>query len=106
MERKETNRAKQLPIDKKYQKGVNLIDIDTTIAEYMSSVIVPDVEENGKKVKVPLLYGNAERWKNARKDGYIKDVRGRIQIPMIMFKRNSIQRDESLQHFKDAAIMQ
>jgi len=106
MERKETNRAKQLPIDKKYQKGVNLIDIDTTIAEYMSSVIVPDVEENGKKVKVPLLYGNAERWKNARKDGYLKDVRGRIQIPMIMFKRNSIQRDESLQHFKDAAIMQ
>jgi hypothetical protein len=105
MERKETNRAKQLPIDKKYQKGVNLIDIDTTIAEYMSSVIIPDVEENGKKVKVPLLYGNAERWKNARKDGYLKDVRGRIQIPMIMFKRNSIQRDESLQHFKDAAIM-
>jgi hypothetical protein len=37
MERKETNRAKQLPIDKKYQKGVNLIDIDTTIAE---SIIV------------------------------------------------------------------
>ena len=105
MERKETNRAKQLPIDKKYQKGVNLIDIDTTIAEYMSSVIVPDVEENGKKVKVPLLYGNAERWKNARKDGYLKDVRGKIQIPMIMFKRNSIQRDESLQHFKDAAIL-
>lgn len=105
MQRKETNRAKQLPIDKKYQKGVNLIDIDTTIAEYMSSTIVPDVEENGKKVKVPLIYGNAERWKNARKDGYLKDVRGKIQIPMIMFKRNSIQRDESLQHFKDVAVM-
>jgi hypothetical protein len=106
MQNKETNRAKQLPIDKKYQKGVNLIDIDTTIAEYMSSVVVPDVEENGRKVKVPLLYGNAERWKNARKDGYLKDVRGRIQIPMIMFKRNSIQRDESLPHFKSAALMQ
>ena len=105
MERKDTNRAKQLPIDKKYQKGVNLIDIDTTIAEYMSSTIVPDVEENGKKVKVPLIYGNAERWKNARKDGYLKDARGKIQIPMVMFKRNSIQRDESFQHFKDAAVM-
>ena len=60
---------------------------------------------NEKKIKVPLIYGNAERWKGARKDGYLRDERGKIQIPLVMFKRNSIERDESLQHFKDAGIM-
>lgn len=105
MERKDTNRANQLPIDKQYQKGVKLIDIDTTIAEYMGESIIPEVEENGASVKVPLIYGNAERWEGARKNGYLRDQRGRIQIPLIMFKRNSIQRDDSKQHFKDGGRM-
>jgi hypothetical protein len=105
MERQETNRANQLPIEKQYQKGVKLIDIDTTIAEYMGASIIPEVEENGASVKVPLIYGNAERWEGARKNGYLRDQRGRIQIPLIMFKRNSIQRDDTKQHFKDGARM-
>ena len=32
MEKKETNRANQLSIDKQYIKGVKLIDIDSTMA--------------------------------------------------------------------------
>jgi hypothetical protein len=59
------------------------------------------LEENGNSIKVPLIYGNAERWAGARKDGYLRDERGRIQIPLAMFKRNSIERDESLTNFKD-----
>ena len=105
MERKDTNRASQLPIEKQYQKGVKLIDIDTTIAEYMAASIIPEVEENGASVKVPLIYGNAERWEGARKNGYLRDQRGRIQIPLVMFKRNSIQRDDTRQGFKDGARM-
>ena len=101
MERNETNRAKQLSVDKQYQKGVSLIDVDSTIAEYMAEHIIPKLEENGNSIKVPLIYGNAERWAGARKDGYLRDERGRIQIPLAMFKRNSIERDESLTNFKD-----
>jgi hypothetical protein len=101
MDKKETNRANQISVEKEYIKGVKLIDIDTTIAEYMTSVIIPEVEENSIKIKVPLLYGNAERWNSARKDGYLRDVRGRIQIPLIMFKRNSIERNDLMANFKE-----
>jgi hypothetical protein len=105
MERKETNRANQLPVDSEYIKGVKLIDVDTTIAEYMVDTIIPDLEEGGKKIKVPLLYGNAERWEGARRRGYLRDVRGKLEIPLVMFKRNSVERDASLQHFKDGVSM-
>ena len=105
MDKRETNRAKQLPIDKEYIKGVSLIDIDTTIAEYMSDVIIPDLEENGNILKAPLIYGNAERWAGARKEGYLRDARGRIQTPLVMFKRNSIERNTTLQHFKEQLAM-
>jgi len=101
MKPNEKNRGRQRSIDKEWQKGVKLIDVDTTIAEYMVDTVIPDVEENGEEVKVPLLYGNAERWTNARKEGYLRDQRGKIQIPLVMFKRNSIERDASLAQFKD-----
>jgi hypothetical protein len=101
MIKKEENRAKQLPIEKQYIKGVSLIDIDTTISEYMSTTIIPTLEENGNTIKVPLLYGNAERWTTARKEGYLRDQRGKIQVPLIMFKRNSIERDSNLQFFNE-----
>ena len=105
MDIRDNNRANQIPLDPQFVKGVNLIDVDSTLAEYMSTVIIPDVEENGNKVKVPLLYGNAERWTNARKEGYLRDQRGQIQIPLVMFKRNSIERDTSLQHFREQLSM-
>jgi hypothetical protein len=105
MDIKETNRANQLAIDKEFIKGVSIIDIDTTIAEYMRDTIIPVLEENGNSLQVPILYGNAERWKTARKDGFLRDQRGKIQIPLVMFKRNSIERDESLQHFREQLTM-
>ena len=105
MDKKETNRANQLGIEPQYIKGINIIDIDTTIFEYMKDTIIPDVEENGQTVKVPLIYGNAERWEGARKNGYLRDVRGQIQIPLVMVKRNSIERDSAMQHFKEALSM-
>lgn len=101
MNKRETNRANQLSISKEFTKGVKLIDIDTTIAEYMVDSIIPNVEENGNQVKVPLLYGNAERWNNARTKGYLRDSRGKIQLPLVMFKRNSIDRQDGMAQFKD-----
>jgi len=101
MNKKETNRANQISISKEFTKGVQLIDIDTTIAEYMVDSIIPNVEENGNQVKVPLLYGNAERWSNARTKGYLRDSRGKIQLPLVMFKRNSIDRQDGMAQFKD-----
>lgn len=105
MDKKETNRAKQLGIEPQYIKGINIVDIDTTIFEYMRDTIIPDVEENGQVVKVPIIYGNAERWEGARKNGYLRDVRGQIQIPLVMVKRNSIERDSAMQHFREALSM-
>ena len=105
MDINETNRAKQIAIEKEFIKGVKLIDIDTTIADYIRSTVIPELVENEKPVKVPLIYGNAERWEGARQNGYLRDDRGIIQIPLIMFKRNSVERNESMEHFREQLIV-
>ena len=77
-------------------KGVRLYDVDLAIAEHMIDTVVPSVEVFREKVKVPVLYGNPERWTSVQKKGYLKDKNGQLQIPLIMFKRNSIERDETM----------
>jgi hypothetical protein len=91
------NRGQQLkrePIEK--GKGVRLYDVDMAIAEHMIDVVIPTVEVFREKVKVPVLYGNPERWTAVQKQGYLRDKKGQLQIPLVMFKRNSIARDETI----------
>jgi hypothetical protein len=40
--------------------------------------------------QVPIIYGSPERWQQASRNGYIKDQKGQIQNPLIIFKRNSL----------------
>ena len=77
-------------------KGVKLYDVDLAIAEHMIDTVLPTVEIFQEKQKIPVVYGNPERWKSVQKDGYLRDKKGVLQIPLVMFKRNSINRDDVL----------
>lgn len=83
---------------------ISLLDVDTIIANYMEQHLIPKLEQNGNKINVPLVYGNAERWKSAQRDGYLKDKLGKIQLPIIMFKRNSIETNDSMRFLKDQKV--
>ena len=87
------NRAEEISLPRSEKFSITLYDVDLAIMEYMRDVVLPELDENGTKIKVPVLYGNPERWKSARKDGVLRDVRGRLQLPLVMYKRNSLERD-------------
>jgi hypothetical protein len=91
------NRATQIKREgNELGKGVRLYDVDLAIAEHMIDTVVPSVEAFNEKIKVPVMYGNPERWASIRKNGYLRDKNGMLQIPLIMFKRNSISRDDTI----------
>jgi hypothetical protein len=95
--RKPINRAEQMPREGiTYKRGITIYDIDTTIYEYMRDIVVPKLELDKKQITVPVIYGNAERWKAAQIDGVYRDERGKIILPMVMFKRTSITPNESM----------
>jgi|TARA_R110000744_G_scaffold149567_1_gene262700 hypothetical protein len=82
--------------------SIGLQDHDESIAYYFDKVIQPSVVKQGVKVKVPLIYGNPERWKGVQQDGYYRDKEGKIQTPLIMFKRTSIEKRRDLGNKMDA----
>jgi hypothetical protein len=71
-------------------------EIDEAIFYYVENVIKPTVQQNGVVQKVPVIYGSPERWKQIQKDGYYRDKKGKIMMPLITFKRNSIEKNRSI----------
>ncbi len=98
------NFSKIVKQDESKMLEISLLDVDSVIASYMENHIIPEVQQNGNKIKVPLLYGNAERWKSAQRDGYLKDKLGKLQLPLVMFKRNSIAPNETMKFLKDHRV--
>jgi hypothetical protein len=81
---------------------VGIQDMDESVMYYFNEVIRPTVQQNGQRIAVPVIYGAPERWKSAQKDGYYKDKNGKIMAPIIMFKRDSVTRNNSITNKMDA----
>lgn len=75
---------------------VGFKDIDGAIIYYFNNVIKPSVIQNGAKIDVPVLYGSPERWAAVQKDGFYRDKDGKIQVPLIMFKKSNIEKNRTL----------
>jgi len=81
---------------------VGIQDIDESIMYYFQNVIRPSVTQNGNQIDVPIIYGSPERWKSFQKDGYYRDKSGKIMLPLIMFKRDSIEKNRTIGNKLDA----
>lgn len=94
------NRAEQVRRDKDTQQNftITLYDIDETIFNHLDQLQL-QVEDVGKKVKVPVYYGSPEKWVSAQRDGYLRDQQGKLILPAIVIKRMSSESDTSLMFF-------
>jgi len=91
----ETNRGWDTKFDERdaIPISVKLERIDSAILTHLRDGVKPTITEAGKKILVPVLYANAERWKQVRNDGVLRDGAGKIQTPIILFHRTGISRN-------------
>jgi hypothetical protein len=81
---------------------ISIQDIDEAIFYYLENVIKPTVKHNGEILSVPVLYGSPEKWKSYQKDGYLRDLKGSLMAPLIIFKRESMDKNRSITNKQDA----
>ena len=98
------NRSNQMSFKNDTTKPftIGLKDIDESIMYYFDNVIRPTVIQNGERIPVPVIYGSPERWKSIQKDAYLRDKKGAIMMPIIVFKRDSLEKNRSLANKLDA----
>lgn len=99
--RKKRENQRSVKEDNLKDFSIGIKDIDETIHYYFSNVITPNVIQNGKRLNVPIMYGSPERWKAVQKDGFYRDKNGKIQTPLIMFRRESIERNRNMSRKMD-----
>jgi hypothetical protein len=106
VDRTEINRGKQVSLkdttsrsitpgkDLTKNYAITLKDVDTTIISHIKNVMKPVVREASENIKVPVYYGNEERWSAFRKKGVIRDKNNSLILPLIMLKRISVEANE------------
>ena len=75
---------------------VTLIDIDSSILFYFENVIQPSIEENGENIKVPIMYASPERWSAIKNKGFLRDKKRQVITPVIVYRRTSVTKDDTV----------
>tara|TARA_A100001201_G_scaffold141007_1_gene135387 strand:- start:4236 stop:5033 length:798 start_codon:yes stop_codon:yes gene_type:complete len=103
--RNNANRAQQTRRDNDTNKDLSLglYDIDETIKYYFDNVLKLQITDSGGNiVKVPVTYASPENWKSYQTNKLKRDSRGKIQLPILTFKRDSITKNRNLGNKVDA----
>jgi len=92
------NRGEDLSMkdDKVKVINVGLQDLDYAVMYYFNNVIKPTVIQDGNKMTVETTYASPERWKSIQADGFYRDGNGKIIVPIIVFKRDNIEKVRTL----------
>jgi hypothetical protein len=92
------NRALQTTrkTDKVKDISIGLEDIDYAIKYYFDTIIKPSVVQDGQRIDVPVRYASPERWKSVQQDGYYRDTNGKLVLPVIMYKRDGVEKNRNL----------
>ena len=98
------NRSEQMSSkgDTTKEFSVGVKDIDEAVFYYFNNEIKPFVYQNGNRIEVPIIYGSPERWKSFQRDGYYRDKKGAIMLPIIVIKRDTITKDRTVANKLDA----
>jgi len=81
---------------------LGLKENDEALFYYLENVIKPTVIQNGVVTKVPIYYGSPERWAQVQKEGFYRDLKGKIMMPVITFKRNNVEKVRNIANKLDA----
>jgi hypothetical protein len=76
--------------------SITLKDIDTAVINHIRNIMKPVVRESNEIIKVPVMYGNEERWKSVRGRGVLRDKNGVIILPVMVIKRTSVAMNDQM----------
>lgn len=75
---------------------IGLYHIDYAVKSFIEQRVKPTVEQDGETVTVPVMYANPEKWASVQSKGFMRDDKGKIIAPVIVFNRTGMNRRNEL----------
>lgn len=93
-----SNRADEIRRDNDTVKipKVTLYDIDYSIYYHLAFNLKLKVSNNDNIIDVPVKFADSEKWNQIRRDGFIRDKDGKINLPLILIRRMDVMDDERI----------
>lgn len=90
------NRAQEIRRDNDSVKvpEVNLFDVDYSVLFHLSQQLNIQINDNGRMIPIPVMFGNAEKWSQIRQYGFMRDNEKKALAPVILINRGAITQDE------------
>lgn len=103
----ENNRAKQISLknDKDKDFYIGMKDLTDAVDYYFNEILRLSVVQNNNRISVPVVYGTPENWLSVQRDGYFRDQKGKIQAPLLMYKRTNVTQNRSLGYKLDGNLV-
>lgn len=76
---------------------IGLYDIDYAVYYHLKDNLKPQVSENGSSIPVPVMFASGEKWAQIRANGFLRDKDKKVQSPLMVLKRGSIEQDTRIQ---------
>lgn len=92
------NRAMQMRRDTDTVKvpEITPYDIDYAIIYHLTENMKLQVVEDDKRINVPVIYVNSEKFSQIRSRGYLRDSAGKMIAPVIAIRRTGMQPDDRI----------
>jgi hypothetical protein len=84
---------------------IGIMDIDEAIQYYFDNRLKLSVVQNNSQIAVPVIYGSPETWKSVQADGFYRDKEGKIMVPLIMYKKETIEQNRDLGNKLDGNVV-
>ena len=95
----EGNRALDVRRDQDTVKvpKITLFDIDYAVFYHLNDNWKPNVNDNGNRISVPVMFANGEKWSQIRQYGFLRDKDRKVQTPLITLRRIDMSSDDRIQ---------
>jgi hypothetical protein len=103
----ENNRAKQISLknDKDKDFYIGMKDLTDAVDYYFKQILRLSVVQNNNRISIPIVYGTPENWLSVQRDGYFRDQQGKLQAPLLMYKRTSVTQNRNLGYKLDGNMV-
>lgn len=88
-------RDKQIKLNEKSLR-FGLMDVDQLIIQFIKDNILPTISIYDTLTDIPFLPASAEDWFNAQKFYIVRDQKGQIQCPIMIYKRQDVKRNQNI----------
>ena len=86
---------------KPFQASAAILEGATELAGFTNEEIaLMCASHNGEEINVPVIWANAERWTSVQSQGYLRDAKGKLLVPLILLNRTTMTPYENLPNNK------